>query len=319
MQNSVEACVIAEDCTLLSALRIIEHGGMGIALLVDHDSRLIGTLTDGDIRRALIGGASLDGSARTYCRAHSTVVDGNCPRADVLDLMQSLLIHQIPVVDEAGRVVGLHLLHKVIGLTERPNIAVIMAGGRGARLGELTQFTAKPMLRVAGRPILERLVLHLVGHGIRRVYISVHYLAETIKAHFGDGKDYGCKIEYLEEKEPMGTGGCLSLLPGQLDQDIIVCNGDLVTQVDFASMLRFHSTGQYAVTVGASPYTHTVPFGVLRRDGGRLDAIEEKPVVGFEVNAGVYVLSPDVVKQIPAGFRPDALSAFFKSRRSGST
>ena len=295
-------CLLVGDQTLLDALRVLEHGSVGIALLVNHEGQFLGTLTDGDIRRALLGGATLEGKAGKFCRRHSTVVDTRCPRADVLDLMQSLLIHQIPVVDEEKRVVGLHLLHDVIGLSERPNIAVIMAGGRGARLGELTQSTPKPMLRVAGRPILERLVLHLVGHGIREIFISVHYLADTIKVHFGDGKEYGCKIEYLEENEPLGTGGCLSLLPEPPKNDVIICNGDLVTQVDFDGMLRFHESGGYAATVGASPYTHTVPFGVLKRYGDNLEAIEEKPVMAFEVNAGVYVFSPGVVAEIPQSF-----------------
>jgi len=304
MTNSVEECLLTKECSVLAALRVIEHGSAGIALVVDAERRLIGTLTDGDVRRALLAGAALDNLAILYCRKDSTVVDPSCPRADVLDLMQAMRIHQIPVVDDERRVFGLHLLHNVIGLSQRSNYAVIMAGGRGSRLGDLTRSTPKPMLRVAGRPILERLVLHLVGHGIRRVFISVHYLAESIKAHFGDGTGFGCKIDYLEENFPLGTGGALSLLPDLPENDILVCNGDLVTQVDFDAMLRFHEAGGYSATIGASAYTHTVPFGVLRKTGDKLNHIEEKPVVAFEVNAGVYVLSPKVVAEIPNGFFP---------------
>lgn len=317
MSVSVEACLLDGNRSLLDALRIIEHGGAGIALLIDSNRHFVGTLTDGDIRRALLAGAALDSPAVVFCKKDSTVVDVAYPRANVLDLMQSLLIHQIPILDKDRRVVGLHLLHEVTGLSLRPNWAVIMAGGRGTRLGDLTNALPKPMLRVAGRPILERLVLHLVGHGIRTIFLSVHYLANIIKSHFGDGKNFGCQIRYLEESEPLGTGGCLSLLPENPTHDVLVCNGDLVTQVNFDAMLRFHAGGGFAATVGASCYTHTIPFGVLKRNGDHLESIEEKPVLTREVNAGVYVLTPDAICEIPRKFFPitDAISSLLERNR----
>ncbi len=290
--------------TIREAATAISAGRLGIALLIDSQGHLEGTVTDGDIRRAILESVSLDDPVLRCARKSFCFVSPRTGRAEVLDLMHAHGISQIPVLDEAGRVLGLHTMRGISGVEEKPNIAVIMAGGRGTRLGELTRKTPKPMLKVAGRPILERLVLHLVGHGVGKIYLSVHYLADVIEAHFGDGKALGCRIEYLREEEPLGTGGCLSLLPEKPTHDVLVCNGDLVTQLDFDAMLRFHVGGGFAATVGASPYTHTIPFGVLRRRGDNLESIEEKPVLAHEVNAGVYVLSPAVVEEIPGRFYP---------------
>lgn len=308
-------CCVASSQTIRDAALAIGAGRLGIALVLDAEGRLVGTVTDGDIRRAILENAALDDGVARCIRKKFCSVSPQTGRAEVLDLMHALGISQIPVLDESGKVLGLHTMRGISGVDEKPNIAVIMAGGRGSRLGELTQKTPKPMLKVAGRPILERLILHLVGHGIRKIYLSVHYLAGVIEEHFGDGKALGCRLEYLREEEPLGTGGCLSLLPEKPSHDVLVCNGDLVTQVDFDAMLRFHAGGGFAATIGASPYTHTIPFGVLRRNGDCLESIEEKPVIAHEINAGVYVLSPGVVAEIPRRFYPitEAISSLLDS------
>lgn len=310
-------CCIESTGTLRDAALAIGAGRLGIALVLDAEGRLVGTVTDGDIRRAILENAALGDSVTRCARGKFCSVSPQTGRAEVLDLMHAHGISQIPVLDESGKVLGLHTMRGISGIEEKPNMAVIMAGGRGSRLGELTQKTPKPMLKVAGRPILERLILHLVGHGIRKIYLSVHYLAGVIEDHFGDGKALGCRIEYLREEEPLGTGGCLSLLPEKPAQDILVCNGDLVTQVDFDAMLRFHAGENFAATVGASPYTHTIPFGVLRRNGDCLASIEEKPVLAHEINAGVYVLSPEVVAGIPHRFFPitEAISSLLEKQQ----
>ena len=304
MKFDWKSCRVERGATIRDAAQSIGSGKLGIALVVDEKGRLEGTVTDGDIRRAVLAGALLSDPVERWMKKDFCHVSPGIGRAEVLDLMHARGIAQIPVLDESGRVFGLHTMREIAGVSDKPNIAVVMAGGRGSRLGDLTSQTPKPMLKVAGRPILERLVLHLVGHGIRRIFISVHYLAGVIEDHFGDGKSLGCRIEYLREKEPLGTCGCLSLLPEKPEDDVLVCNGDLVTQVDFDAMLRFHHEGSYAATVGASSYTHTVPFGVLRRRKDTLEAIEEKPGFAYEVNAGVYVLGPDVVADIPEKFLP---------------
>ena len=181
--------------------------------------------------------------------------------------MQARQLNQIPILDDRGRLKGLHLLHEILGSQPKPNWAVIMAGGKGTRLGELTKQTPKPMLKVAGRPILERLVLHLVGCGIRP---HLHFRPTTspasIEDHFGDGSRFGCRIEYLREQpdEPLGTGGSLSLLPEKPENPIFVCNGDLVTQVDVSSLFDFHNDGAHLATIGVRSYAHEIPLAAWR-------------------------------------------------------
>lgn len=292
--------------SIRDALAVIERGSEGICLMVDENQRLLGTVTDGDIRRALLKGASLEDCVEPFARRQFTSVPVHASRAEVIDLMQARQLHQIPILDEEGRLKGLHLLHEILGSQPRPNWAVIMAGGKGTRLGELTKSTPKPMLKVAGRPILERLVLHLVGCGIRRIFISTNYLASIIEDHFGDGSRFGCRIDYLREntEEPLGTGGSLSLLPEQPEHPVFVCNGDLVTQVDVASLFDFHQEGSYLATIGVRNYAHEIPFGCLEVQDGRVNSIVEKPTVTQLINAGIYILSPEIIQRVPRKFFP---------------
>jgi NDP-sugar pyrophosphorylase family protein len=173
-----------------------------------------------------------------------------------------------------------------------------MAGGQGTRLRPLTNDIPKPMLLVAGRPILERIVLHLVGAGIRRVFLSVNYLGDVIERHFGDGERFGCRIEYLRETKPLGTAGSLALLPGRPERSLLVLNGDLVTQFPVSEFLDFHERGRYTVTVGLQDYSHTVPFGVLRIAGDAVQGVDEKPTFSWSTNAGTYMLDPSALDRI---------------------
>ncbi len=282
-------------------MRAIDAGGVGIAFALDGERRLVGTLSDGDVRRALLRGVPPSGPLAPHMNPNYRSVGTGAGRAEVLDLMQALQLDQIPVVDADGRLAGLHLIHEILGSVTRPNEAVVMAGGRGTRLSPLTETVPKPLVRVAGRPILERIVLHLVGHGIRRVHLSVNYLGRLIEEHFGDGSRFGCRIEYLREDRPLGTGGSLSLLPALPGHPLVVMNGDLVTQVDLGAMLDYHGREGCRATVGVRPYLHTVPYGCLEIEGGRVKRLTEKPRLLQVVNAGVYVLEPDLVSQVPSG------------------
>lgn len=295
--------VVARSGTIRDGLTALDRGAAGIALAVDGEGRLVGIATDGDLRRAILRGATLDGPLETALNTDFLAVPADRGRADALDLMRAHRIDAVPVVDAAGRPVALHLLHTFLAPVERPNWAVIMAGGEGTRLRPLTDALPKPMLGVAGRPILERIVLHLLGFGIRRYFISVNYLADVIESHFGDGSALGVSIEYLREDEPLGTGGALGLLPGRPEQTTLVLNGDLVTSVDIDRMLSFHAAGRYAATIGTRQYVHTVPFGCVRREGDRVVAMEEKPAIAREVNTGIYALEPWVVGLVEPGTR----------------
>jgi dTDP-glucose pyrophosphorylase/CBS domain-containing protein len=298
-RHDLDALVVPPHASLLEALRILDRSALAIVLVVDAARVLLGTLTDGDVRRALLRGASLTDSIEGAFNPRFTSVDPRADRNEVLDLMRARKLSQIPIVEPDGRLIGLHTLYDVVGAASRPNAAVVMAGGRGQRLMPLTSDTPKPMLPVAGRPILERIVLQLVGQGIRDVFISVHYLPDVIQQHFGDGERFGCRIRYLRETEPLGTGGALSLLPAPPNHPVLVMNGDLVTQLEVGTLLERHAERAAAISVAVRRYFHRVPFGCVTLDGDRIVALQEKPRLEQVINAGVYVVSPDVVAAIP--------------------
>lgn len=304
MSVEFEKCFVDVSKSLLDGMHAISNGRVGIALVLDGEGRLYGLLTDGDIRRAILKGASMDSSLKPAVFREFTSTSPEATRTQVLDLMQARLIEHVPIVNEDGRVLGLHLLHEIIGAYERPNWAVIMAGGKGKRLRPITENSPKPMIKVAGRPILERLVLHLVGFGIRRIFISINYLGHVIKEFFGDGRRFGCKIEYLQEKEFLGTGGAISLLSEKPQYPLLVMNGDLVTQVNVDRMLAFHKKGSYTATIGVKRYFHQVPFGCVETIGNQVVGFEEKPMIERLINAGIYVLSPECVSRVENRFFP---------------
>ncbi|HET9051007.1 MAG TPA: sugar phosphate nucleotidyltransferase [Candidatus Dormibacteraeota bacterium] len=306
MNPSLHRLSVRPDATVRDTLEIIDGAGAEIALVVDDDGSLLGTITDGDVRRALLRGIDLGESIVGVFTRECTTVPPTADRAAVLDLMQARGLSQIPVVDAGGRLVGIHLLRRLLGTEELPNIAVVMAGGIGTRLRPYTLSVPKPMLEVAGRPILERIVLHLVGSGIRRVFLAVNYRADLIEGHFGDGAHLGCSIRYLREdpEHPLGTAGALTLLPADARacaHPLVVMNGDLMTSFSVAAMLQAHAAAANAVTVGVTDYTHQVPYGVVDADGDRITGLREKPTEGWLVNAGVYALDPGLVARVPPG------------------
>jgi len=299
MLRNFEDTVVSESASLRTAMEILDRGSLEIVLVVSPDGALLGTLTDGDIRRAILSGASLEDAASGFMHRRFTAVGPSTSRTEVLDLMRARTFQQIPIVDEAGRLVGLHLLREILGASIRPNWAVVMAGGRGDRLRPITDSLPKPMIKVAGRPILERIVLHLVGFGIRRIFLSVNYMGDMIESHFKDGAELGCRIEYLKEEKTLGTGGALSLLPEKPDHPVLMLNGDLLTQFNVGNMLSFHEEGGFKATVGVHEYVHTVPYGVVEREGDRITGIREKPTQTWLANAGIYVFEPDLVQRVP--------------------
>jgi dTDP-glucose pyrophosphorylase len=308
-RQALEAVQAARDASLRDVLAVIDRSGQAVALLVDPDGTLVGLLTDGDVRRALLGGAILDDAALPFATRSPQTVAAGSGRALVLDLMRALRITAVPEVDSEGRAVGLHTLSDVVGVAPLPNPAVIMAGGRGTRLGALTRDMPKPLLEVAGRTIIEWIVLNLVGGGIRDVHVSVNHLADLIEDHLRDGSHLGCTITYLREEpaNPLGTAGSLGLLRAQrpdLGCACLVMNGDLMVQFDVEALLAFHDRSGAAVSVATRPYQHEVPFGVVRsRADRRVEGIEEKPRVTLDVNAGVYAVSPYVLDLV----RPDVV------------
>jgi len=289
---------ITSDASLIECMKAINRTGAGISLTIDDEYRLIGTISDGDIRKALVEGCPLDSPALPHVNRKCFSVLSSVSRAEVLDIMRARRFEQIPIVDERNRVVGLHLLHDIVGNVLRPNWVVVMAGGKGKRLSPFTESIPKPMIKVAGRPILERIILHLVSNGIRRIFISVNHLSELIESHFGDGSDYGAEIEYLRENKPLGSGGSISLLPETPEHPLLVMNGDLIAEANCGDMINFHTQSGFYATMGVYPYFHQVPFGCVEIRENRLSSLEEKPVLEKMVNAGIYVLSPQAVAAI---------------------
>jgi NDP-sugar pyrophosphorylase family protein len=219
--------------------------------------------------------------------------------ATVLDIMRANSIFQLPIIDNKRNLTGIHFFKELTGESEKNNIAVIMAGGKGLRLKPLTDNCPKPMITVAGRPILERIILHLEAYGIRNIYIAINYLGEMIENYFKDGSSLGCSIKYIKEEKPLGTGGPLSLLPDKTKETILVLNGDLVTQVNIDKMIRFHEKNQFEATIGAKIHRVNIPFGVIQNDGDNLIGLHEKPMYDYYVNAGIYCLAPSVIDLIP--------------------
>lgn len=299
MSDLLTLISIQASASIRDAIQAIDRGTCEIALVVDEEKHLLGTVTDGDVRRALLREMTLEDPIEPIMNRNFTAVHEGVSRGEVLDLMRARTLEQIPILNSEDKLVGLHLMREIVGGRPLPNWAVIMAGGRGERLRPLTDSLPKPMVPVAGRPILERIVLHLVGHGIRRIYLAVNYMAEVIEKHFGDGEGFGCSVKYLKEETPLGTGGALSLLPEKPELPVLVLNGDLLTQADISGMLDFHLKGGHVATVGFHEYIHTIPYGVLDVNDDRVTGMREKPTQAWTANAGIYIFEPKLIRRVP--------------------
>ena len=291
--------VVSPETPLGDAIAKIDASGLQVALVLAPDSCLLGILTDGNIRRAILAGKSLRVPVSEVMNPQPTVVPASTPRDEKLTLMRRMTLHHLPLVDEVGQVVGLATLDELIGATERPNWVVLMAGGLGTRLKPLTDECPKPLLAVGGRPILETILENFAEQGFKRIFLSVNHKAEMIRNYFGAGDHWGVQIEYLHESTRLGTAGALSLLSEKPASPVIVMNGDLLTHTNFDNLLQFHVTQGAVATMAVREYDFQVPYGVVRLNGARIESLEEKPVQKFFVNAGIYVLSPEALEHLP--------------------
>ena len=301
--TDLEDLVVDSGMSVLDVLRVIDRTGLGLALVCEKNRKLLGVMTDGDARRHFIKGGTLDEPIGKLCNRSfvKLVNSGETTRQEAIRLMQNRRITCVPVVDEAGRLIDLHTLRASLKGARCDSWAVIMVGGKGERLGELTSAIPKPMLPIGDRPILEWIVQLLVSHGIRRIFMSVGYLGTMIEDHFGDGSRMQCRIEYLHEKEPLGTGGALSLLPESPTSPLLVMNGDLLTAVNLTRFLAFHRAGEFRLTMALRKHVVKVPFGVAEIDGVRVNRLVEKPALDYHINAGIYAIEPALLKRVPSG------------------
>jgi dTDP-glucose pyrophosphorylase len=304
-----KALLIA-DATVRDAIRSLNESGLQIVLVVHPDGTLAGTLTDGDIRRGLLRGLSLDSPVVPIIKAEPMVVPPALGREMVLQLMRANNFHAIPMVDAERKVIGLHLLNELLQPAERPNLMVIMAGGRGTRLLPHTQDCPKPLLPVNGKPMLEHIIERARGDGFRRFVIAVHYLAHMIEDYFGDGSRLGVRIEYLREQTPLGTAGAIGLLAPRPDVPFLVSNGDVLTDIRYGELLDFHLGHHAAATMAVRMYEWQHPFGVVRTKGVDIVGLEEKPVTRTHVNAGIYVLDPSALAALASGEACDMPTLF---------
>ena len=301
-----KSALVSPNATLEQAISVIDAGALGIAIVVDDHQRLLGTLTDGDIRRALLRHLSLDiAVGDVMCKSPKTAHhDWN--RERIMSVMRESRLLQLPVIDACGRVVGLETLPALLNQREFNNAVFLMAGGYGTRLHPLTQDCPKPLLRVGGKPILERILTDLIKFGFHRFFISTHYLSEMVSNYFGDGSQWGVSIRYTHETFPLGTGGALGLLPhSEINEPIIVMNGDLLTTLNYQELLEFHIEQESVATLCVRKFEYKIPYGVVNNEGSKVRTIIEKPTHDYFINAGVYVLSPELVKSVQPGTNVD--------------
>jgi dTDP-glucose pyrophosphorylase len=309
--------VLTFDSTLQQAILNLNETGLQISLVVSNDDILLGTVTDGDIRRGLLRGLDMHGPIESIIHKEPLVVPPQLDRDTVLQLMQANKIHQLPVVDDDRRIVGLHLWDNLMVPSQRSNIMIIMAGGQGTRLRPHTENCPKPLLPVGGKPMLEHIIERARSEGFQHFVLAVHYLGEMIEEYFGDGSRWQVKIEYLREEEPLGTAGAIGLLEGKPDTPFLVTNGDVLTDIRYGELLDFHSRHNASATMAVRLHEWQHPFGVVRTKGLDIIGFEEKPIARSYVNSGIYVLEPDAFDILKFGEHCDMPALFSRYREKG--
>ena len=299
MNASDKHPTLTPEDSVHQAIQMLEAEATKIVLVVNTDRRLLGTVTDGDIRRAILRRVGLEDSISLAMNVSPVVAKQSDSSETVMALMKSHFVRQMPILDEDGRVVGLETISRLAEAQNRENMVLLMAGGFGKRLMPLTESSPKPMVEVGSRPILETIVKSLANKGFRKICISVHYKADDIMNHFGDGSALSVNITYIQENEALGTAGALRLLPERPTAPFLVMNADILTKVNFEQLLEFHTETAAKGTICVREYDFTLPYGIVEIDEHKFTGIVEKPVHKFLVNAGIYVLDPSALDCVP--------------------
>ena len=297
--KKLETIKLNLSSSIKEAMQAIDKGAMKIAVVVDKEGKLLGTLTDGDIRRGLLNGLEMHSSIESIVQRNPLVASVNESKEKILAKTLGKKIYHLPILDETGRVVGIEDIDTLLSSQKKRNKVVLMVGGLGTRLRPLTQTTPKPMLKVGNRPILETIILNFKQYGFSDIILSVNYKAEMVQEYFGDGSEFGVHIEYVFEDKRMGTAGALSFMKEKLHESFFVMNGDLLTNVNFEHFLNFHKENDSLATMGVREYEQQIPFGVIYQEEGEIKSIVEKPKQRYYVNAGIYILEPEVLEYIP--------------------
>ncbi len=309
--------LLTSDATLQQAIMSLDASAMQIVMIVGAEGELIGTLTDGDIRRGLLRGLEMHSPVDTIIHREPLVVPPDLDRDMVLSLMQANKVRQLPVVDNHRKVVGLHVWDDLLMPAQRPNTMVIMAGGQGMRLRPYTERCPKPMLPVGGKPMLEHIIERARAEGFQHFIIAVHYLGHMIEEYFGNGSRWQVRIEYLHEDAPLGTAGALSLMNPRPELPLVVTNGDVLTDIHYGELLDFHAHHRAVATMAVRLHEWQHPFGVVRTSGVDIVGFEEKPVIKSHINAGVYALDPTVLDHMRHQHRCDMPTLFTMLKEQG--
>jgi len=314
-----QRALVRQTATVEDVIRNLDQSAMQIALVLTDEDVLLGTITDGDVRRGLLRGLDLQSNVSEIMYRSPMVVPPEMGRDAVVYLMRANKMRQVPIVDERRKVVGIHLLDEVLMPNSRPNPFVIMAGGFGKRLHPFTKECPKPMLPVAGKPMLQHILERAAHDGFSEFYLSIHYLGRMIEDHFGDGSKWDLHIQYIREDVPLGTAGALSKLPPP-SLPFIVTNGDVLTDVHYSEVLDFHLQHKAIATMAVKRHDWQNPYGEVRTEGLKIVGFEEKPIHRSHVNAGIYVLDPTAVEYVKAG-EPCSMPTLFEriAARGGRT
>lgn len=297
--------VIPGTASIREAMQAIDRDVSRIALLVGVGGELVGTVTDGDARRAILAGTSLDSPASAIMKAQPIVAERDMTDDEIVALMLTEAVRQLPVVDEGRHVIGIKLLERMTAAADEPVPVLIMAGGLGRRLGDITRYIPKPLVEVAGRPILDSLIHDLAVQGFHTIILSVGHKAELIERYFGDGRRFGVNIRYVRDGRPLGTAGAIAAAVPMLEREFIVTNADLLTRVNFGELVAFHRAERNDLTIGIIESTYQLRFGLVEIDGTRVTGIREKPEMRHFVNGGIYVLEPELGRLVPQDTRFD--------------
>ena len=293
--------IVNVNSNAINAIEAINKTNAYIALIVDNEMRLVGTITDGDIRRGLLNGKALDSNVREFMNKNFFSMKEGELSKDKIEKAFKKDITQMPILDSNGKVKELLQKEEMLKRCKLPiNTVVIMAGGKGKRLLPHTMNCPKPMITINGKPMLEIILEKCMHFGFDNFYISVNYLKDQIINYFGNGNNWGVKIEYLYEEQPLGTAGSLSLLPedDKINNSILILNGDIITNLDLALLTEFHAKHNAEMTIAAKQSSYTIPYGVINTSGLELETIEEKPTYNFLVSAGIYIIKPSILKYI---------------------
>lgn len=298
MNKNWKDVVLGPQATVLEAMKVLDKFGTQVVIVADDNYTLLGIITDGDIRRGLLHGAGTGDSVVKVMNSNPITADENVSAKEVLSILQERNILHMAVKSKDGKIVGLYTLRDFFTKHEFENPVVLMAGGLGSRLGQLTENCPKPLIKVGDKPILETIITGFKDSGFKNINLAVNYKSEMIEAYFQDGKKLGVKIDYIRESKRMGTAGALSLM-SRPALPVVVMNGDLLVNINYSSLIDFHNKHQFDLTVGVRKYDLQIPFGVIEAEGHRVVGLEEKPKKSFLVNGGIYVVNPSVVERIP--------------------